>query len=677
MSPIEPQRILAALASPTEQVRCEAVSRLAEAFAGQVPVEPLLRALGDGSWRVRKCAVEMVERVGARPDLLAALQQALADEANAGLRNAATEALVRLGEPAIPVVSSLFASPDKDLRKFAADILGAIGRPAGIEPLLRAIEDPEENVRAAVAEALGAFSQERVVQALRRALGREGLLVQLSCLSALERLGVEVPFEELSVHLERGPLRPALYRLLSRLADDRVLPILRAGLSARQRGEQAAAARALAEWHRRVDVQRQVAARVAVRQEAGEALIGTLRQMLSQGEQESRLTAVVLLGWLGRTDLIPDLVRVGTDPRLRDAVFEAVAAMGPRAVEELGRLLPELDATGQILAVELLGHFRQGAAVSWLIDLCRGEDPEVAAAAQRALGQLADAKTVPALVDLLQREARGAASGAVGALLQLGGACPREVLLSVKPLLASADLALRRLAAEVVCGVARREDLEDILPLLGDGDATVRALAVQAAGRVGTPEQLARLRVALADEVAKVREQAVRALSLRDDPGVLETLRVALTDSDAAVVREALAGLGRQGGPGDAALVAPFLTHPDGSVALQAVRVMNGWRWPLDDGVLSQAARHPDPEVLKELLAGCRRLSPERSRATLASALAHPRWDVRLAAVRVAGEFRDPEMLRLLLQRAGVEEDALVREALQGTLAPDTGRLGD
>lgn len=676
MSPIDVQRVVAALHSPTEQVRCEAVRRLEEAFPGQVPVEHVLHALADGSWRVRKCAVELLERTGARPDILSALVRALGDEANAGLRNAATEALVRLGAPAIAAVAPLFDSADKDLRKFAADILGAIGQPAGVEPLLRAIADPEENVRAAAAEALGAFRQERVVQALRRALQQEGLLVQLSCLSALERLSADVPFEELAAHLGRGPLRPALFRLMARLDDDRVLPILQQGLSARQRGEQIAAVRALADWYRRAGVQRQVAVKVAVGQEGGEALIGALHQMLSQGEPQGRPAAMLLLGWLGRVEFIPELLRLAADPRLRDAVFESVAAMGPRAVEALGRLLPELDPAAQILAVELLGHFRQGAAVSWLIDLCRQEDPEVAAAAQRALGQLGDAKTVPALVDLLQREARGVPAGAVGALLQLGSSCPREVLHAVKPLLGALEAELRRRAAEVVCGIARREDLIDVLPLLGDEDATVRALAVRAIGRIGAPEHLARLRVALADEAARVREEAVRALALRDDPGVTEILRVALSDADAAVVREALAGLGRQAGPGDASLVAPLLVHPDVTVAIQAVRVMNAWRWPLGDEVLQQAAGHPDPEVFKELLAGCRWLALPRSRGLVEAGLRHPRWDVRLAAVRAAGEFRDPEMLRLLLESAGAEEDALVQEALRETLAPETGRTG-
>jgi HEAT repeat protein len=677
MSRIDPQRVLAALQSPTEQVRCEAVRRLEEAFGGAVPVEPALRALGDERWQVRKCAVELLARIGSRPDILSALVGALGDEANAGLRNAATEALVRLGGPAVAAVQPLFDSPDKDLRKFAADILGAIARPECFEPLVRAIEDPEENVRAAAAEALGSFREGRAAQVLRQALQQDSLLVQISCLSALSRMGAEVPLEELTPHLQRGPLRPALFGLLARLDDERVLPLLRQGLASRQRSEQIAAVRALADWNRRIDIQRRVALRVALGQEAGETLIGTLRQMLLQGDPEGRAAAVLVLGWLGRVEFIAEMLQAAADPRLRDSVFDAIASMGPRAVEPLGRLLPELSSAGQALAAELLGHFRQGAAVSWLIDLCQQEDPEVAAAAQRALGQLGDARAIPALMDLVRRPGAPGASGAVGALLQLGGPCRREVLAALQPLLDTRDVEVRRRVFEVLCGVARQEDMEGILPLLGDEDPMLRAFAVRAMGRVGAPENLARLRMALTDETAMVREEAVRALSLRDDASVREALRLALADTDTAVVREALAGLGRLGGVEDAALVVPFLSHPEGMVALQAVRVLNAWRWPVDDEALRRAGRHPDPEVQKELLAGCRALDPRRARETLVAALGHPRWDVRLAAVRAAGGVGDPELLRHLLQRASEEEDPLVLEALRGTLAPEAVRAGD
>ena len=76
----------------------------------------MFELLGDKDWRVRKTIVDGLVR-DARPIIVDGLLNALTDAENAGKRNSSTEALMRIGEPAIaPIVDRLRDEADVDVR---------------------------------------------------------------------------------------------------------------------------------------------------------------------------------------------------------------------------------------------------------------------------------------------------------------------------------------------------------------------------------------------------------------------------------------------------------------------------------------------------------------------------------------------------------------------------------
>src|SRR5436853_4081027 len=76
----------------------------------------MFELLGDKDWRVRKTIVDGFVR-DARTEVVTGLINSLADPENAGKRNSATEALIRIGEPAIePIVARLQNEEDVDVR---------------------------------------------------------------------------------------------------------------------------------------------------------------------------------------------------------------------------------------------------------------------------------------------------------------------------------------------------------------------------------------------------------------------------------------------------------------------------------------------------------------------------------------------------------------------------------
>src|SRR6266700_2662335 len=84
----------------------------------------MFELLGDKDWRVRKTIVDGFVREP-RGEIVEGLLRSLSDSDNAGKRNSATEALARIGEPAIePIVRRLRREHDIDVRLSLVNLLG-------------------------------------------------------------------------------------------------------------------------------------------------------------------------------------------------------------------------------------------------------------------------------------------------------------------------------------------------------------------------------------------------------------------------------------------------------------------------------------------------------------------------------------------------------------------------
>jgi HEAT repeat protein len=154
---------------------------------GLLPLEVLLEALGDDSWRVRRRACELAGRrpAGEVSALVPALGKLLADGeplvaetaawalGEAIPRSQPAEAGARCSDTTREAVDEIgkMATGHKDplCRESAVAALGAIGDPSSLEHVLTALEDkPPIKRRAAVA--LAAFDDPKADEALERCL---------------------------------------------------------------------------------------------------------------------------------------------------------------------------------------------------------------------------------------------------------------------------------------------------------------------------------------------------------------------------------------------------------------------------------------------------------------------------------------------------------------------------
>src|SRR6266700_1782555 len=150
-------------------------SRSAEA------IEPLIIALKDSDWRVRRGAGEALETLKYKPP----------DQSQKAVMHIAFQRwneAVALGSVAIEPFIGVFNDPEEYVRTAAAEALGKIGSTA-VEPLLAALNDANGYVRSAAAEALGQIGDVRAVEPLIAALKDSEENVRRDAAEALGSIG--------------------------------------------------------------------------------------------------------------------------------------------------------------------------------------------------------------------------------------------------------------------------------------------------------------------------------------------------------------------------------------------------------------------------------------------------------------------------------------------------------
>ncbi len=626
--------------------------------------DELLVLLGDPSWRVRKAALASFLR--RRPDeaLVERLIGGLGHAENAGLRSACADALLHLGERAVPGLTRALGTADVDQRKFIVEVLGAAGTPAALGSLLSALEDPDENVRASVVDALGRRGGPAARELLVEQLRSHDSDLQLSAyyLHALARLEARLPVAQLTSYLSRPGLERLVLPLFAFCDDLAAVPLLAEVVRRRRRGTSGPATRALWQLVRRLG---EPARAVLGREVAEPALIAELEELLADGEDEVSASAVQLLGLTGDAERAPMLLTAAAYRSFVQQSVDAVRTFGPRAVPVLMRAYDAADIESRVLFLEVIENLGDTSVVPRLIDIAHGNEPRTAEAAVRALAKLAGPEAAPALVELIRRSDPELGRQAALALSSIGIRAPDAVAKQLRQALAAGDL---RPAWVSVLGVlGRREDAEVVKHACHDRDPEVRRAAIEALSSFeGDGEEA--LILALTDEHPRVRAAAARALGSYRSERAVDALLVAANEVDPWVVAEALRALGAVGGPRAAETLTLAASASSSLIAIAALQSLFRLNPESLAAAVERALAHVDPEVVREALVSSMRLPEAVALPMLRNALEHRFWHVRLAAADAIGRrgirLSDDE----IKDRLHGEHEPLVREALRRLL---------
>jgi hypothetical protein len=150
---------------------------------------PLLGALSDDSWRVRRAAIKGVSQRAAPEAIAALLSSVVENHHNPSLLNSALQVLASSNVDTLSPLLELLNGPDPDLRMQAALALGEQRDERAIEALIAALKDDDTNVRYHAIEALGKLKSTDAVDALAEIAESKDFFLAFPALDALATIG--------------------------------------------------------------------------------------------------------------------------------------------------------------------------------------------------------------------------------------------------------------------------------------------------------------------------------------------------------------------------------------------------------------------------------------------------------------------------------------------------------
>lgn len=524
---LERERELATrLAEGDETTRLNAAETISD--DASFDTAPLLDALSDNSWRVRRAAVKGVSQRAAPEAITALLNSVVANHHNLSLLNSALQVLASSDVDTISPLLDLLKHPEPDLRMQAALALGEQGDSRAVDALIEAMNDEDTNVRYHAIEALGKLKSVDVVDKLVDVAETKHFFLGFAALDALAQIGDPRIVPRIEPLVDDPLLGDQAIMLLGQLGDESVVAPLTALLN-KPNDSTYLIARALATLSDRYEEQYgegQYIAELTSREISPTGVQNLLDALESPDKADLRELALVL-GWVKGAGVDRALTRLMGRDDLRNEIIEALVRHGPATLD---LLMAQLSA----------------------------EDLEVRRSAAVALGRIGDSRATAALVNALGD--KSLAIDAVTALGQIGDPNAVDGLLK---LIGSEDASLRQAAVSALNSVMPPSMSERIIPLLHDLDPNVRESAVKIAGYFGYPNAADALVELSRDEVERVRCAAIEHLPFVEDERAFEVIAGALKEETPNVRAAAARALGNMEGPQAVARLSEGLSDDD------------------------------------------------------------------------------------------------------------------
>ena len=503
---------------------------------------PMLDALSDKDWTVRREAVKEVSQRAA-PEAIAALLQSVAENHHdPALLNSALQVLAASDVDTLSPLLELLHGPDPDLRMQAALALGEQRDIRAAGALVTALKDEDTNVRYHAIEALGKLKVVDAVDALVEIAESKDFFLAFVALEALAKIGDARIAPRMVPLLEDELLREPAIGLLGQLGDESAVAPLTALLNT-PTAPTDSIADALATLRDRYEEQYGEGRHIAdlTSHEISPTGIQNLLDALETPGKENLRSIALVLGWLKRPGVDRALTRLMGRIDLRDEIIEALARHGPATVDLLIAQLTAEDLEVRRSAVLALGRIGDSSATSALVNTL--SDEALAVDASNALAQIGDPQAVDGLLNLIGDDDASIRQAAVSAL---NSVIPPLMSERIIPLLHDPDPNVRESAVKIAGYFGYPESAGALLELSRDSDERVRCAAIEHLPYVEDERSLDVLVHAIKAETPNVRAAAARALGTVDAPEVVQPLIEGLDDEDVWVRYFSARALGRR-----------------------------------------------------------------------------------------------------------------------------------
>jgi len=590
--------IRSALQSADEEIRRSALYSLRD-IPGSDAQDIIFTAMGDESWRVRKEAVECYIYSRPRLSSVEQLLNLLRNKDNAGLRNSAAEAVIRLGSASASLLMKMVRDQDSDVRKFIIDVMGAIGDPVFVQALLHTLNDPEVNVASAAAEQLGVLGDTEAAEPLMQAiLARDEVLFRFSALGALGLLAKPAPVPEALVKLaEQDIFRKAVFECLGTISDESSFRLLLNGFSCRQKNSRAAAVKALYKIHERSSSVSQARICEELRLLTGNDIISGLLELFDR--RDGVLTEALL--WISSETrdarFIPLLIEAFADDRTANASLSILKNFGREALQEIIPRYSTLDESGRCGLCLLIAECAYAGFDDVIQKALRDPSAQVRKAAAMAVGKLGLTTLISDLISLIDDSEAHVYAAAVASLQSLIMISRPEILAQVSLFCSSKVLQHRKAAALLLASLGERDRL---LLLMKDEDPQVRKAAVTALAdnRIETSGSI--LVLALADEDPDVRIAVADALGYLRDTTALDALEYVINDEDAWVQSAALKAIARIEPAKAWSIIKSTHTVAEGLLMITSLKILEEIGGSEAEDIIRHALHNSDPDIARQ-----------------------------------------------------------------------------
>jgi HEAT repeat protein len=618
----------------------------------------MFELLGDKDWRVRKTIVDGLV-ADPQPEVIGGLLDALADAENAGKRNSATEALMRIGSATIePIVSRLRAEKDVDVRLSLVNLLGDLRSRAGFDILLEILETEKDiNVASSVVSSIGKYRDAGSLPPLIRVLRRDDLWLKFHAIEALGEIGDRAALPQILPLYAEKSLRKPVLEAIGKIADVGTVSFL-LRIIAEEEKLNLTALRALvriAEASKPrivMQMERQLVQRKFRESFPKEKIAPLVEHLHSTPKRDVKAFIIKFLGWSGDESALPVLMQCLEHPDSAETAAQALIDFGRGAV---GAILESLRNAEEDEVVALLlrtvNAIGGNEAIPNILPFLDHDNPMIRRLAIETLGEITDPRSIDYLLAKLDDSDIASQQAAVNSISALVVAFPEmkaDVLAKIRRLLQSPSIPVKLNALSVFVNVQGEGYHDELLLASKDSDPIIRQKAISLMGKFGEERFADQLVLSLADEATGVRLAAINAIvRLRPETGV-EPLVSSLEDSDVWIRTAAAQALGEYRHAGVLQPLMHHLEHDLPPVRIAAIEALGKSESTEVKDILFRAAYDTDLEIRRAAILALSRIPGDEVFDYLMFALNDNDWRIRAAAAAAVGMRGDKTVLPAL-----------------------------
>jgi HEAT repeat protein len=648
------------LKDPDVEVRREALESL-RGKTDDISANLLLNSMEDASWRIRNAASEILIEGYPVEKYVSGLIGMLYRDDNAGARNSAIDALIKLNKKATPFLVEAFSTPNRDVRKFIIDILGEFQDNRSMPLMLDALKDDDDNVRATAIEHIGKAGESSVVNTLIGIIENGDIWTAFPAVDALGRIGDRKAVPALIKALDKKTLRAPAIKSLSLIGDPDTLKYVVPFVEDPSKTIHEEALRSLERYYRKGVPEEMITGEI--KRIIGDRALEALISHAWSNNPEVRISSILILGLMKDERAYGPLLDISQEENFSEDVKRAFVFIGRDMPESLLKLFETESLYQKRFICEVAGRIASPVYYSAFEKLLHDEDGHLRSIAAVALSKIGDRKAVDSIKRLLTDEYEDVQEAAVEALSYLGSWLSVNELMD---LLHDQKPVLRKNAALLLGKIGAREAIHALGFALKDGNVDVRKACVEAFSLLKTEDSVNFLILALTDEEPFIRVSAAISLGRIGGKGVFEALSLLLSDSDDSVRVAVSKAFGMLEDRRAVKPLIDLLSDKNGFVVTTTIESLSRIGGEEARSALVGMLSSGDMEVRRTAITALS--SFEGVEDKLLPFLRDDDWATRMSAVEVLGR-KAGHVVRAELERLlDTEEDPIVRTAVEASL---------